>query len=121
MVGASGKYFERPRIIQLQTVIARSEATKQSILPLRGEMDCFASLAMTSKRTFAASPRNAPEPLAGDDGCGYGAFVLCDRFNFQTAKDHSVAGRHCEERSDEAIHPSFTQKDGLLRFARNDV
>ena len=72
-------------------------------------MDCFASLAMTSKRTFAASPRNAPEPLAGDDGCGYGAFVLCDRFNFQTAKDHSVAGRHCEERSDEAIHPSITR------------
>jgi hypothetical protein len=28
-------------------VIARSEATKQSILPLRDEMDCFASLAMT--------------------------------------------------------------------------
>ena len=84
-------------------------------------MDCFASLAMTSKRTFAASPRNAPEPLAGDDGCGYGAFVLCDRFNFQTAKDNSDVDRHCEERSDEAIHPSFTQKDGLLRFARNDV
>jgi hypothetical protein len=30
-----------------KTVIARSEATKQSILSLRGEMDCFASLAMT--------------------------------------------------------------------------
>jgi hypothetical protein len=30
-------------------VIARSEATKQSILPLRGEMDCFASLAMTAQ------------------------------------------------------------------------
>jgi hypothetical protein len=28
-------------------VIARSEATKQSILSLRGKMDCFASLAMT--------------------------------------------------------------------------
>jgi len=28
-------------------VIARSEATKQSILFLRGKMDCFASLAMT--------------------------------------------------------------------------
>jgi hypothetical protein len=28
-------------------VIARSEATKQSILPLRRTMDCFASLAMT--------------------------------------------------------------------------
>src|SRR5580693_6605128 len=32
-------------------VIARSEATKQSILSLRGEMDCFASLAMTAHIT----------------------------------------------------------------------
>jgi hypothetical protein len=32
-----------------KTVIARSEATKQSILPLCIEMDCFASLAMTWK------------------------------------------------------------------------
>jgi hypothetical protein len=48
-----------------RAVIA-SEA-KQSILPLRGEMDCFASLAMTarrnSKHAFATSPRNAPEAL----------------------------------------------------------
>ena len=66
---------------------------------------------MTSKRTFAASPRNAPEPLAGDDGCGYGAFVLCDRFNFQTAKDHSVAGRHCEE----PTGPAFGRPDDKLR------
>jgi hypothetical protein len=29
-------------------VIARSVATKQSILSFRGAMDCFASLAMTS-------------------------------------------------------------------------
>ncbi len=28
--------------------------------------------------------------------------------------------RHCEERSDEAIHSSFARRDGLLRFARND-
>src|SRR5712675_1947211 len=31
----------------LSDFLPRSEATKQSILPLRGEMDCFASLAMT--------------------------------------------------------------------------
>jgi hypothetical protein len=31
---------------KISVVIARSEATKQSILP-RGDMDCFASLAMT--------------------------------------------------------------------------
>src|SRR5258705_8392713 len=28
--------------------------------------------------------------------------------------------RHCEERSDEAIHSSFARRDGLLRCARND-
>ena len=31
-----------------------------------------------------------------------------------------VNDRHCEERSDEAIHPSSRAEDGLLRFARND-
>jgi len=33
--------------IDYQHVIARSEVTKQSILSLCREMDCFASLAMT--------------------------------------------------------------------------
>src|SRR5882757_4132535 len=28
--------------------------------------------------------------------------------------------RHCEERSDEAIHSFFARRDGLLRSARND-
>src|SRR3954454_10087280 len=28
--------------------------------------------------------------------------------------------RHCEERSDEAIHLSVMPRDGLLRYARND-
>jgi hypothetical protein len=32
-----------------------------------------------------------------------------------------VSSRHCEERSDEAIHSFFAGLDGLLRFARNDV
>src|SRR6266850_6209199 len=58
-----------------ETVIA--SAAKQSILPLRGEMDCFASLAMTPKHTFTPSPRNAPEALmnlppkegVGNAGC----------------------------------------------------
>src|SRR6195256_4344033 len=36
-------------------------AHKQSILSSSGEMDCFASLAMTPKHTFTPSPRNAPE------------------------------------------------------------
>src|SRR6267154_1604181 len=29
--------------------------------------------------------------------------------------------RHCEERSDDAIHSFFARRDGLLRFARNDA
>ena len=43
----SGK--SRREIVELclPAVIARSQATKQSIPPLRGAMDCFASLAMT--------------------------------------------------------------------------
>jgi NitT/TauT family transport system substrate-binding protein len=31
-----------------------------------------------------------------------------------------VSDRHCEERSDEAIHSFFSRRDGLLRCARND-
>jgi hypothetical protein len=43
--------------------VIASEA-KQSILPLRGEMDCFASLTMTvHKYASTLSPRHAPEPL----------------------------------------------------------
>jgi hypothetical protein len=38
--------------------IARSEATKQSILSLRGGMDCFASLAMTAKHSSLLLSRN---------------------------------------------------------------
>jgi hypothetical protein len=59
-------------------VIARSEATKQSILPLRGAMDCFASLAMTTKHTSAFPRHLSPGPCksfahkeegAGNAGC----------------------------------------------------
>src|SRR3981081_3428812 len=50
------------RISSRCAVIARSAATKQSLLSLRGAMDCFASLAMTvSKHAFAPSRRDAPE------------------------------------------------------------
>jgi hypothetical protein len=45
-----GRYPRRGIVktyLKLHAVIARSGATKQSILPLRGAMDCFASLAMT--------------------------------------------------------------------------
>src|SRR5258705_13430780 len=57
------------------SVIARSEATKQSILPLRGEMDCFAEpvtgrrfaptrwRAMTIGNSITFPRRDAPEVL----------------------------------------------------------
>jgi hypothetical protein len=47
--GASRREIAKPRV----DVIARSEATKQSTLSLRGKMDCFASLAMTAVRLCA--------------------------------------------------------------------
>jgi len=49
-----GGYWHNPGVIRRGNadvyldVIARSEATKQSILPLLGSMDCFAPLAMTT-------------------------------------------------------------------------
>ena len=59
---------------QSSSVIARSGATKQSILSFRGDMDCFASLAMTditmASMTFEiikrfAAALAAPQRLAG--------------------------------------------------------
>jgi hypothetical protein len=42
----SGELRRENAMVRLD-VIARSKATKQSILSLLGNMDCFASLAMT--------------------------------------------------------------------------
>src|SRR5947208_10996560 len=39
-------------------IIARSEAKKQSILPFRGKMDCFAALAMTAWATSSIHRRD---------------------------------------------------------------
>jgi hypothetical protein len=36
------------------------------------------------------------------------------------SRERSNHQRHCEERSDEAIHSLFARQNGLLRFARND-
>ena len=71
------------------SVIARSEATKQSILPFCGAMDCFASLAMTgidmvSRSRGADSARvvlefSAPTKSegAGKAGCWLAPAVSC--------------------------------------------
>jgi len=45
-------------------VIARSAATKQSILSLRGEMDCFAALAMTAGAMDCFAQPSSPAWLA---------------------------------------------------------
>jgi hypothetical protein len=60
-------------------VIARSKATKQSILPGKERMDCFASFAMTSDtasrsrrtsaRVLSATSRPLPSEGAGNAGC----------------------------------------------------
>jgi hypothetical protein len=44
----------------IQFVDRHASAAKQSILPRKGRMDCFAALAMTARRAFTTSPRNAP-------------------------------------------------------------
>ncbi len=59
------------------TLFVIASAAKQSILPRKERMDCFAPLAMTVRRTFTPSPRNAPEALmnlppkegVGNAGC----------------------------------------------------
>jgi hypothetical protein len=112
-------------------------ATKQSMLLHKERMDCFvAPRAMTvSRRTRHTLNRRRPPPgrriappddrlqraiqysRDADDGVerprrtGYpacaGVTALCGRHR----------RRHCEERSDEAIHTFFARRDGLLRGA----
>src|SRR5882762_9511405 len=49
-------------------VIARSEATKQSILSSRGQMDCFASLAMTRETQPGGRSFQKPTTRSAVDG-----------------------------------------------------
>jgi hypothetical protein len=48
---------------------------------------------------------------------GYGACAVNGSFRIRFSNSPD---RHCEERSDEAIHSFFVPPHGLLRFARND-
>src|SRR6266581_2387030 len=62
----TGRANARPMTGSAKQSIARAviaSAAKQSILPRKERMDCFAALAMTTKRTFTASRRDAPEAL----------------------------------------------------------
>jgi hypothetical protein len=55
-----GRFAPRGREVVSGFAVIASEA-KQSILPLCGKMDCFASLAMTA-------PAHSGDPLARNDG-----------------------------------------------------
>src|SRR5712672_45601 len=127
-----------------------SAATKQSSLSLRGEMDCFAALAMTERRGLLRGARHCEERsdeaiqsfFARRDG-----LLRCARNDGEAwIASRSLSGmhscdslprndgtrallRHClrqtrsvcaRERSDEAIQSFFARRDGLLRCARND-
>src|SRR6266403_346925 len=61
-----GRIAPRGREV-VSAVIARSEATKQSILSLRGEMDCFASLAMTAPARRMGGAKRYPSVAVGED------------------------------------------------------
>src|SRR5258707_14442696 len=67
-------------------------ATKQSTLSFRGGVDCFACARNHGEGVWPPSCQGFVEVLP----------------------------RHCEERSDEAIHSFFSRRRGLLRCARND-
>src|SRR5882757_7305466 len=84
-----------------RAVIARSEATKQSILSFaegHGLLRC-----------------------ARNDGRGYGPATHGGLPTGDSARRcRTKSRRHCEERSDEASHSIWPWRDGLLRCASND-
>src|SRR4030081_1333512 len=85
-----------------------ASAAKQSILPRKERMDCFAALAMTEGERRHATPspviaREQARECAPDDRLREA--IHCPR-------------RHCER--SEAIHLAAQRKNGLLRCARND-
>src|SRR6267378_3394638 len=84
-----GSTAELSLLFEIRVPSLRGAKRRSNPCSLCGEMDCFASLAMTAQHL----------------NC-----LCCLKLEC----------RHCEKRSDEAIHSFFTRRDGLLRFARND-
>jgi hypothetical protein len=76
-----GRNAPRGRETMSIHVIARSKATKQSILPLCRKMDCFASLAMTTLRRVGKGAL-APCPPSSNDADG-GHAALCPPYILQ--------------------------------------
>jgi hypothetical protein len=58
-IRSSDSIFEKPRAIRLEGPSLRGAKRRSNpFFSFRGEMDCFASLAMTAKRTFAIPRRD---------------------------------------------------------------
>ena len=106
-----------------KTARSPGRARRKPLKPLRAGMPGDSGvLVVTRVRSITTSAheaagatgiRRSPRPLWAEDS--------------STARAHGAARsrtcvcRHCEERSDEAIHSFVARQDGLLRFARNDV
>src|SRR4030088_3525353 len=91
-----------------------ASAAKQSILPRKGRMDCFAALAMTVSRRWhstARHTRSRHRPPTGRANARPMTGLLREAIHRPR--------RHCER--SEAIHLAAQRKNGLLRCARNDV
>jgi hypothetical protein len=89
----------------LSTSLRGGLATKQSILPRKERMDCFAALAMTSKDTFA--PRDAMRPSCAfifrpprrawgmpDACCTRGLVCNCSDRTHTSNNEHTGITRH---------------------------
>jgi hypothetical protein len=118
---ASDSIFKEPR--RSDIVIARSEATKQSILSLCGTMDCFASLAMTSgvdppprgadsARAFAPTSSLEKQRAQGMPGARCTRGLACESKRAHERSHHRFTGitRH-------SLHNGF---NGLLRALPGD-
>src|SRR3954467_3088612 len=83
-----------------------------------GSMKTMAPDAPTS-HTIARCSASTPGAalIDGRDSSAVAAYAITDS-QFDNGRRHL---RHCEERSDEAIHLSVMPHYGLLRCARNDV
>jgi hypothetical protein len=87
-------------------VIARSAATKQSILSLRGKMDCFASLAMTARAMDCFAEPVIGRAFARPALRGEAANACLELPVIASAAKQSIL--------------YLLWRDGLLRFARKD-
>src|SRR4051812_28106550 len=70
----------------------------------------------TSARCTASTAGAAV--IVGREPSAVAAYAI--RYSHNSTQHSNRNARHCEERSDEAIHLSIMPRSGLLRCARND-